>query len=95
MIGALYDVGYLVNYKEGDIALYRTPLFYIRAVNDKFYITREGDTLLSIAQDHYNDQFYWYLLADINSDVIEDIFNIPINTTLVIPDIDLLNLMYG
>lgn len=93
-IGALYDRGIIVNYIEGDEALYRTPLVYIPSTNDQYHTIAEGQTLLSIAQKYYGDQSLWYLLADVNS-LIDDIFNLPLNETIVIPNINIIQSMYG
>jgi len=86
----LYDRGYLVYYKEGDISLQRTSLTYYRSVDDKHHVIREGETLLSIAQIYYDSQYPWYFIADVN--IIDDIFSLEIGNVLLIPD---LNLIYG
>jgi len=90
ILEGLYDRGYLIYYKEGDISLQRTPLTYYRSIDDKYHVVREEETLLSIAQIYYNSQYPWYFIADIN--IIEDIFDLEIGSVLLIPD---LNLIYG
>lgn len=95
MIPALYDKGYIVSYKEGDIALYRTPLPVFPNGDDKYHVVAEGDTLLSIAQKYYDNQFLWYIIADMNPVIIEDIFQLTVNTTLLIPNLNTIQLIYG
>ena len=86
MAGALYDQGYLVNYYEGDQAIYRDFLTYRNAVDDIFHVIRDNETLHDIAREYYGSSYYWYIIADVN-DVIDDIFSLPVNETIVIPSI--------
>ena len=95
MIPTLYEIGYLVNYNQGDTSLQRTFLPLFGGVEDKYHTVKDGDTLENIAQDYYGDQLLWYLIADANPDVITDIFQLTINTTLLIPDLDIVDLLYG
>lgn len=95
IIPGLYEMGFLVKYKEGDTALYRTPLTYIITSADIFYIISEGDSLLSIAERFYNNSALWYVIADANPNVITDVFDLPFNTTITIPDLDTLSLTYN
>jgi len=82
----LYDRGYIINFVEGDQALYRTPILYYPSVNDVFHSVTEDDTLYRIAFKYYRSSYLWYLIADANPEV-EDIFELEVGTTLVIPDI--------
>jgi len=91
----LYDRGYLVKYTEGDVSLYRTPLNYVSSSMDKYHVIRDNDTLLSISQEYYDVQYLWYIIADVNANIIDDIFNLPVNETIVIPDLELLEAFYG
>ena len=94
MVPSLYEKGYIVSYKQGDMGLYRTPIPIYPGNGDNYHIVSEQDTLLSLAEKYYHDQFLWYIIADVNPD-IEDIFSLTINTTLFIPDIHSLSLIYG
>ena len=90
---ALYDRGYLVTFNEGDEALYRTPSAYIQGIGDTFHLIKAGEDLLKIAQKYFEDQYLWYLIADAND--IEDIFDLTVNDTIVIPNISAITSMYG
>lgn len=85
-IEGLYDRGYLVNFKQGDQALYRTKLSYRASVADNYHTIREGESLLEISRLYYKTDFYWYILSDANEQ-IEDIFDLPVGTNIVIPNI--------
>jgi len=91
---SLYNRCYLVEYSEGDKALYRTPLYYRGTSSDTYHVVKEGETLLSIAQVHYNSQFPWFIIADVNASLIEDIFTLPIGVSLVIPDLQAISALY-
>lgn len=91
----LYDRGFLVHYEQGDSSLHRTPLNYITSVSDTYHVIRDNETLLDIAQEYYGNQFLWYVLADINMDIITDIFQLNIGDIIVIPDFDILDAVYG
>jgi len=93
-IEGLYDRGYFVTFDNGDEALYRTQVDYISGVGDLFHNISEDDDLLKIAQRYYKNQYLWYLIADANED-IEDIFDLTINETIVIPNISVIFSMYG
>jgi len=86
----LYDRGYLIEFEEGDISLQRTFLYYPKSVYDKYHVVTEGDTLLTIAQKYYNNQASWFVIADVNSELIDDIFELVVGTSLVIPDLNIL-----
>lgn len=95
MVPKLYELGYLVQYKEGDISLHRTSIPFIATVEDKYHVVKDGDTLLSIAQEYYDDCQLWYILADANPIVVTDIFELTVNTTLLIPSKETLELLNG
>jgi len=93
-IEGLYDRGYFVTFSNGDEALYRTPMNYIFGIGDTFHVIQEDDDLLKIAQKYFGNQYLWYLIADANNN-IEDIFDLTINETLIIPNISVIFSMYG
>lgn len=95
MIPTLYEKGYIVSYKEGDVSLQRTIIPLSGDMGDKYHTIKDGETLLDIAQQYYNDQLLWYILADVNSDLIIDIFNLEPNLNILIPSIDLIEIVYG
>ena len=95
MIPSLYEIGYVVNFPEGDIGLYRTPVQFTGSISNTYHVISEGDTLLSIAQKYYGDQFLWYIIADANPSISFDMFELPVNTTILIPLKESLSLIYG
>ena len=84
----LYDQGYIVNFKEGDQAIYRMPLAYRSSVRDKYHVIKENETLHSIAHTYYGSSYKWFILADVN-DTISDVFNLTVGSTIVIPTISI------
>lgn len=91
----LYDRGQLVRYPQGDRSLHRTPLRYLTSISDKYHMIAEEETLLTISYKYYGTQKLWYILADINVEIIEDIFDLPVGETIVIPNLDILDSIYG
>ena len=87
-ITSLYNRCYLIEHNEGDKALHRTPINYRGTSEDKYHVVKEGETLLSIAQLHYDSQFPWFVIADANAALIEDIFTLTQGISLVIPDLN-------
>lgn len=87
----LYEYGKLIRYIEGDESLERSPIKYFTSVTDKHHVIVQGDTLQLIAQRYYDSNFPWFIIADVNPN-IEDIFQLTVGSTILIPD---LNLVYG
>lgn len=86
---SLYDKGYIINYLEGDQSLQRTPLIYYISVYDEHYTISEGDTLYTIAFKKYGNSALWYLIPEANAS-IEDIFDLTVGDTIVIPNLAIL-----
>lgn len=89
----LYDRGFLVHYNNGESSLHRTPLNYISSIADDYHTITEDETLLQIAEDKYGSQHLWYVLSDIND--IEDIFDLTPGDIIIIPNLDILDSIYG
>lgn len=90
----LYDRGNLVDFGSGEIALFRNPISYRQSVSDIYHTIAHEDTLLSIARKYYGYSSLWFMIADVNNN-IEDIFDLPIGETILIPNISLIQSMYG
>jgi len=90
---SLYERGTIYKFTDGSLSLDRAPIIYPGKLTDDYHTVREGQSLLDIAVEKYNDPFLWYLIADVND--IDDIFNIPINTTLLIPNPSNIVAIYG
>ena len=93
MAEGLYDRGYLVNYNEGDQAIYRTPISYKASVTDEYYTINHNETLYDIARKKYGSSSLWYILADVNN--IDDIFNLTPGMVILIPDYLIISSNYG
>jgi len=91
----LYDRGYLVDFGNTEVALYRTPISYISGVNDEFYTIKSNETLFDIAREKFGNSSMWFILADVNSDVIEDVFDLPVGETIVIPNVTIIQSNYA
>jgi nucleoid-associated protein YgaU len=93
-IEGLYDRGYLIEFKEGDKAFYRTHINYRGSQGDKYHVVADNETLHSIAQRYYGSQYPWFLIADANSSLISDIFELTVGDTLLIPDLNIIYTAY-
>lgn len=62
----LYRNAVIINYKEGDQSLERTPEVMLKSDGDITYTIKEGDTLQAISFRFYGDSDLWYRLADVN-----------------------------
>lgn len=90
----LYDRGYLVDYGDGEIILYRTPILYQQSVYDVYHVITYEDTLYSIARKYYGSSSLWFMIADVNND-IEDIFDLPFGDIILIPSVSLIQSFYA
>lgn len=90
----LYDRGYIVNYDEGDQSLHRGIIKYYTSVDDLYHTIGTNDTLYSISRKYYGASSFWFFIADVNVE-IEDIFDLPIGATVVIPNITIIQSGYG
>jgi len=90
----LYDRGYMVDFGDGELVVYRTPITYNRTITETFHTITYSDTLQSISRQYYGDSFAWFMIADVN-DNIEDIFSLPIGEVIVIPKLKLITGNYA
>lgn len=95
MVPTLYEIGYIISYYEGDFSIERTSIPFTSTVDSKYHVVKEGDTLIDIAQKHYKNQLLWYIIADANPITITDVFDLTVNTTLLIPSLEVIQLVYG
>lgn len=82
----LYSDGIIINYEEGDKSLERYPRTPVFDLLDKLYTVKDNDTLTSLAYYFYGSGRLWWVIADNNLDVIDNIFDIPSGTQLIIPN---------
>lgn len=95
MAQGLYDRGYLINFGNGELVVYRNRINYVRRPWDKFVTIKDNQTLYDIAREHYNSSSAWFIIADCNPDVITDIFDLPVGETILIPDMRVIEASYG
>lgn len=77
-----YAAGYILpNYQR----LYRYNLVYQKSAEDKFHIVVDGETLDSIAFKYYKDSKLWWIIYDINLELIFEPFTLIKGITLIIP----------
>lgn len=93
MNASLYERGFIFKFPDGDLSLERKPIIYPKKLSDEFHVVKQGQSLIDIAVERYNDPFLWYVIADVN--LIDDIFDIPVNTTLLIPNLENIIMIYG
>lgn len=93
-VEGLYERCYIVYYKEGDEAIYRTPISYKANVNDIYHTIKYNETLHDIARKYYGSSYLWFLIADVNQ-VITDIFDLVPGTTILIPNQMIINSSYA
>lgn len=82
----LYTNSFVINYKEGGRSLHRDKLIHIEDINDRPYTIKEGDTLTALAYRFYGNSLLWYIIADINDDVIDNPLKLTPGTDIIIPN---------
>jgi len=90
----LYDRGYLIDFGEGELVVYRNNIAYINSVADTYHVVNDNEDLYQISRKYYGSSFYWFMISDVN-DNIEDIFDLPIGDIILIPNISLIQANYG
>lgn len=81
----IYNNGYIINYVEGDRSLERTKIKHIEDIDDTTHTVIGGETLPSIAYKYYGTSRLWYLIADVNTHIINPFLLIP-GEELLIPN---------
>lgn len=78
-----YSKALIISYEEGDFSLERSQLVLPESSLDTIYTIKDEDKLTDIAQFHYGDGKWWYVIADKND--ILDIFNLETGKEIIIP----------
>ena len=82
-----YARGFVVNLQDDQQILKRTKLEYNPLVSrDKTHIVKESENIWDLAFKYYGNSKLWYIIADCNS--IFNPFELTINSTVIIPDLD-------
>ena len=90
----LYDRGYLINFGDGETVIYRNQINYVQSTHDTYHLIKDGETLYDMARRYYNASSLWFVIADVN-DNIEDIFDLPVGDTILIPNMAAIQSLYG
>lgn len=90
----LYDRGYLINFGDGEVVVYRTNIDYRSSVGDTYHVVNYGEDLYMIARKYYGYSSAWFLISDVN-DIIDDIFDLPVGETILIPSISAIQSNYA
>lgn len=91
---SLYDRGYLIDFGEGEVVIYRNNISYRQSVYDIYHTIKEGENLLQIARERYGSSSMWFFIADVN-DNIEDIFDLSVGDLILIPDVAVIQSSYA
>lgn len=83
-----YSIGNILLITENDLELVRKPLAYIKSPKDSYYTTSANEDLSDISFKAYNSSKYWWIIYDVNTSLINNPFEVPANTVLLIPDLD-------
>ena len=94
IVEGLYDRGFLVNFGAGEVTLYRNKISYKQSVGDVYHVIKYNERLTDIARKYYDQSSLWFIIADVN-DNIEDIFDLPIGDTILIPNLAAIQSIYA
>lgn len=81
-----YYYGSVFIFPDGSMSLDRDPIIYSRSDKDRYYTVGDGEFIDSIAYEAYGNSKEWWKIADVNGILFP--FDLPIGETLVIPDLD-------
>lgn len=83
----LYANGYVINLEDGKKILKRDKGKYTYAVAlDRTHVVSEEDTIWDLADFYYGDCFKYHIIADANPTLIFNPLELPIGSTLIIPE---------
>lgn len=82
-----YSIGNVLALSDSEFELIRPTLTYEKSPKDRYYTTSENENLPGIAFDAYGNSKWWWVIYDTNKN-IDNPFNLPSSTTLIIPDLD-------
>lgn len=80
----IYQVGFIIDYIEGDRSIERIPIEHETTTDDFLHVVKQDETLTSIAHLYYGFSRSWYVIADTNN--IINPFELEIGQSLVIPN---------
>lgn len=83
-----YAKGVIKVTPENQELLLRDQLVYIPSPKDKLHKVRFDDTLSNLAYMYYRNSRLWWLIADINKALILNPFDLPVGSSIIIPDLE-------
>ncbi len=75
----------VINYGDSLSTLNRRKLKYKGTEDDTYHLVTEFDTIWSIATKYFGDNHLYWTIMDING--LENCFELPVGTTILIPDL--------
>ncbi len=87
----LYNVGFIVAYKEEDFSLERNFLTYTQTDQDIFYTVIESDKLDTIAFKFFgNSKLWWYIAManDVEDTLVDPFRDLRVGMRLLIPNLE-------
>jgi hypothetical protein len=85
-----YAVGTIIDFGDGELLLEREPIDVPRSINDRYYTTIENEKLHDVAFSAWGNSKWYWALMDVNE--IDFPFDIPIGTSLLVPDLEMIKL---
>jgi hypothetical protein len=85
-----YYYGLIFVFPDGSLSLDRQPINYVASPNDRYYTVSDGENLSDISYLAYGSSKWWWVIADVNKLFFP--FDLEIGITLVIPDLDALQI---
>lgn len=85
-----YSGGTVFIFPDGSMSLDRNPVVYQKSINDRYYTVGDGESLDNISYEAYASSKRWWQIADVNKVFFP--FQLDIGVTLVIPDLDTLEI---
>jgi len=79
----MYDDSFMIDYNEGDRSRERLTIEHQVSDGDNLHIIKQGDTLITIANQYYGSGRAWYIIADVN--LMTNPFELVVGDSLVIP----------
>jgi len=80
-----YQNAVIIQFEEGDMGLFNPDNPSPRTYVGEDYVTKDGDSLFSLANLFYGDTRQWFLIYEANIQILNNPFELAAGTTLLIP----------
>lgn len=81
-----YAYGKLIDFGDGEEQLLRAQFAYNESQITKTHTIKEGDTLSNLAGKEYGNSKLWWLIADVNGDIITNPLELEVGKVIIIPN---------